>query len=92
MSVDGSGEILTALEVAKLLKISRAMIYRLRAEGRLPARFKLFEGERGWRWTKTDVDAFLRSTMIPELEPIKRTERSIPRFEPVKIAKKSPTA
>jgi excisionase family DNA binding protein len=64
MPVDG--DILTARDVAKLLKISRAMVYRLRSQGRCIPSYKLFDGERGWRWSRTDVEAYLRSVTVSE--------------------------
>jgi excisionase family DNA binding protein len=64
MFVDG--DILTAREVARLLRISRAMVYRLRSQGRFIPRYKLFDGERGWRWSRMDVEAYLRSVTVSE--------------------------
>lgn len=57
-------ELLTAIEVARRLKCSRAMIYRLKDEGLLPASHKIFHGERGWRWTVAAVEQFIKSTRM----------------------------
>ncbi len=61
-------EILTAKEVSKILKCSVAAVYRLREQGRLPSRFKLFEGRKGFRWTRMDVEAYLAERMLPRFE------------------------
>ena len=61
------GDILTVGEVSKLLKVGRATVYRLRSEGILPARFKFFDGERGWRWSREDVEAFIASRTVATL-------------------------
>jgi len=61
-------EIMTAKEVAITLKVSRSLVYKLRAEGSLPARYKILPGEKGWRWSAKDVHAFLRHRQI-RIEP-----------------------
>ena len=61
-------EILTAKEVSKILKCSVAAVYRLREQGCIPAKFKLFEGRKGFRWTRMDVEAYLAQKMLPRFE------------------------
>ena len=52
-------DLLTAQDVARMLKCSRAAVYRLHQRGQLIARWKLFDGERGWRWSLPDVEVYL---------------------------------
>jgi excisionase family DNA binding protein len=49
-------EVLTAKEVASLLKCSRWTVYKLRDAGKIPAPFFLFDGARGERWLKSDIE------------------------------------
>jgi len=54
-------ELLTALEVGRLLKCSRSQVYKLHSTGMLPSPVQLFPGSRGARWLKADViDYILR--------------------------------
>ncbi len=69
--MDG-GNILRPKEVAAILKISLPAVYRLRAMGQLPARYKFFEGEKGWRFDIEDVlqyvqrHTYTQETRTPE--------------------------
>ena len=89
--IQDAGEILTAAEVAALLKCSRAKVYQLHAEGALKATHKIFEGAKGWRWTREDVEQYLKTKQLPgshrhanvsQRQPRERT----PRFVPVKLS------
>ena len=40
------------------------MVYKLRKAGSLPAQLKLFDGEKGYRWTQQAVDAFIQSRIL----------------------------
>ena len=60
------GDILTAKDVARLMKISPAMVYRLHSEVKLLARYKVFDGKRGWRWNIHDVEAYLAAVQTCE--------------------------
>lgn len=62
-------EILTAREVAKLLKCSMSKVYELNIPGQLPASYKIFDGEKGLRWLLSDVKAYLYEHQLPEREP-----------------------
>jgi excisionase family DNA binding protein len=73
-------EVLTASEVAHVLKCSKSQIYRLRFDGKLLPRYKLFEGQKGWRWTRADVDAYLNRCSS---EPRERFDQAPP-FLPVR--------
>ena len=77
-------EILTAKDVARILKISLSMVYRLKAQGFLPATYKLFEGEKGFRWIKATVDQYLSRKMISryEYESLQELQQSA-KFVPV---------
>lgn len=76
-------ELLTAMEVARRLKCSRAMVYRLKDEGLLPPSHKIFRGDRGWRWTVAAVEEFIRNVRMtipedqenirPPFVPVRRT-------------------
>ncbi|MBI1175333.1 MAG: helix-turn-helix domain-containing protein [Sideroxydans sp.] len=54
--VDPEGEILTLDEVAAYLKAGKRTVYRLAAEGKLPA-FKLGGT---WRFSRADIDSWIR--------------------------------
>jgi excisionase family DNA binding protein len=54
------GEILTLDEVAAYLKAGRRTVYRLAAEGKLPA-FKLGGT---WRFRRSDLDAWIAAKLI----------------------------
>jgi excisionase family DNA binding protein len=70
--------VLTAGDVARILKCSKSKVYQLREEGDLRARFKLFEGEKGWRWTREDVERYLNARMDPYFERFDRIEEFVP--------------
>ncbi len=53
---DPEGEVLTLGEVAAYLKAGKRTVYRLAAEGRLPA-FKLGGT---WRFLRADIDNWIR--------------------------------
>lgn len=74
----GHDEILTALEVAKILKCSKSKVYELRANGDLRARFKIFEGEKGWRWTRQDVADYLDTRIDPYFVDFAATKPYVP--------------
>ena len=72
-------ELLTANEVARLLKCSRAQIYKLRSLGLPPRPVHIFPGVRGARWIRQDVLNFIR-------EIRQRTEEPAPRkFVPIRL-------
>ncbi len=48
-------ELLTAIEVGRLLKCSRSQVYKMRSAGLLPPPVQLFPGVRGTRWMRQDV-------------------------------------
>jgi excisionase family DNA binding protein len=76
-------ELLTAREVAELLKCSRSQIYALRRRGVLPAPLQLFPGERGTRWLKQDIVEFILAVR----GRLNETQHSAPRpFVPLKLA------
>jgi predicted DNA-binding transcriptional regulator AlpA len=62
--MEDPAEVLTAKEVAALLKCSRAQVYRLRLDGSLMPRYKIFKGEKGWRWARPDVAKYLHGCVI----------------------------
>jgi len=64
------GEVLTARDVAAILKCSRSKIYALQSRGELRPRFKIFDGEKGWRWHREDVQRFLSDHTMPGFEPV----------------------
>ena len=76
-TVDAREEILNAQEVARVLKCSRSMVYQLRDRGELQARYKLFEGERGWRWTRGDIQNYLDARTLPGFVPYDVPEKFV---------------
>jgi predicted DNA-binding transcriptional regulator AlpA len=58
------GEYLTMLEVAEILKCSRSQVYAMRRNGLLPPAIQLFDGERGWRWLRSDLFEWLRGRKL----------------------------
>jgi predicted DNA-binding transcriptional regulator AlpA len=77
-------EILSAKEVAKILKCSVSFVYQQRKSGGLAPRFKFGEGRKGWRWSRNDVDAFIKGHEIPgDSEDI-----SMPDFIPVDLTRR----
>jgi excisionase family DNA binding protein len=76
-------EILTAKEVASLLKCSVAMVYRLRESGELPESYKLFGGEKGFRWERAEVSRYLESKRTT----ISLTQLAPPGFRPIQRLK-----
>ena len=71
-------EILTAREVSRILKCSVAMVYRLREQGHLHAKFKLFDGGKGFRWTRMDVEAYVAEKMLRRFESDDNHEMFLP--------------
>jgi hypothetical protein len=57
-------ELLTAVEVGSMLKCSRSMVYKLQSQGNLLPRYKIFDGEKGWRWSRVDVLAFINRSFV----------------------------
>ncbi|MGL4557896.1 MAG: helix-turn-helix transcriptional regulator [Afipia sp.] len=55
--MSGPLQLLTDLEVANLLRISRPSLWRWCREGKFPTPIKI--GENSSRWRATDVDAWL---------------------------------
>ncbi len=51
-------QMLTPLEVADLLRVSRDTVYRLAAQGELPGR----KVARVWRFPREDVDRYMRQS------------------------------
>lgn len=77
-------EILSAKEVAQILKCSVSFVYQQRKRGGLAPRFKFGEGRKGWRWLRGDVDTFIKGHEIPGgLEDI-----SMPNFVPVDLTRR----
>ena len=59
-----SDEILTVVEVAVLLKVSRKTVYKMAVRGELPA-FKV----RGcWRFRRADIDEWISRQTAPKLK------------------------
>jgi excisionase family DNA binding protein len=63
--------VLTASEVAQMLGCSVASVYRLKDAGELPAAFKIFEGQKGWRWQREEVLRYLERKRLPRLTPVR---------------------
>jgi len=57
-------EILTAAEVAGVLKCSVKTVYKLKQQMQLPARFKFFSGNKGLRWSREDVESYFQRRRI----------------------------
>jgi predicted DNA-binding transcriptional regulator AlpA len=72
-------EVLTAVEVGRLLKCSRSQVYKLRRSGLLPPPIQLFPGERGARWLRQDVVEFILQARTLAAAPAPRP------FKPVDI-------
>ncbi len=53
-------EILTANEVAGILKCSVKTVYKLPKSVQLPTRYKLLEGDKGFRWSWDDIDFYMK--------------------------------
>lgn len=77
-------EILTAREVAHILKCSVSFVYRQRNNGGLAPRFKFGEGQKGWRWSRGDVDSFIKGHEIPGGVE----DMSMPDFIPVDLTRR----
>ena len=74
-------ELITAVEVARLLKCSRSQVYKMRSAGLLPRPIQIFPGERGTRWVRRDVVDFV-------LQARSSIEIPLPRpFVPVEVCK-----
>lgn len=73
-------EPLTAKEVGAILKLSRTKVFELHREGRLLARYKISPNNKGWRWDRQDVEAFLRESTLPAFR-----EEPAPPFDASKI-------
>jgi excisionase family DNA binding protein len=63
-----SGEILTLKQVADFLKVTERTIYRLAAERKIPA----FKVGGTWRFSRTDLDSWIRQQATPGLEGDKK--------------------
>ncbi len=83
LKVNRPDEILSAEEVAGLLKCSLSFVYRLRDGGKLAARYKIGDGQKGWRWKRADVESFITAHEIPGSVD----EISLPDFKPVLLTK-----
>lgn len=57
-------ELMTAYEVASLLKCSARHVYRLADNRALPPSHKIFDGPRGFRWTRSEVETYLRDRAV----------------------------
>jgi len=80
-------KLLTANEVAGILKCSVKTIDKLRLTMELPVRYKIFDGPKGLRWSREDVDAFIEKKEIIMRRVAEA--RDIPRrFIPVESAHK----
>jgi predicted DNA-binding transcriptional regulator AlpA len=82
--LEGKEELLSAKEVALLLKCSPSMIYRLAHEGLLVPRFKIFPSQKGWRWTRGDVQEYVNRNAVDVL-----AHEPTPLFQPVYVREKS---
>ena len=51
-------ELLTAKELARMLRLTTRSIYRLQKEGRIPASIKIAPGTR--RWVEKEIEDFVR--------------------------------
>lgn len=58
----GDDEFLTAAQVARMLKVSRATVFRLLASGRLPRGRKL---NRCRRWSRREIEAWMAKGCAP---------------------------
>ena len=76
-----SAELLTATDVAQLLRCSRSMIYKMHGRGLLPAPLQVFPGVRGARWVRQDIEEY-----VEHLRTVAAAENSSPRrFVPLDI-------
>lgn len=55
---DGRDELINARELAAILKVSRATLYRLKSARLLPQELRI--GQRGVRWLRSEVELWLR--------------------------------
>ena len=78
-------ELLTAREVGLLLKCSRAQVYKLRRECRLPLPLQVFPGDRGTRWLRSDIDGYIQARIYETRTMIGRP--SIRPFNPLDISR-----
>jgi len=64
-------ELLTAKEVAGILKCSVSRVYELHTKDKaLLPRYKLFGGKKkGWRWSHQDVLGYVSACTLPGFEP-----------------------
>jgi excisionase family DNA binding protein len=77
--------VLDARDVSDRLRCSRSTVYELRQSGELPAAFKLFPGERGWRWSLADVERFLEGKRVKEPPEQRPRREAAPKFVPVEV-------
>jgi predicted DNA-binding transcriptional regulator AlpA len=54
----GEGELINARQLATLLKLSRASLYRLKSARKLPRELRI--GRRGVRWLRSEIEWWLR--------------------------------
>jgi hypothetical protein len=95
IGMNGRPEILTAAEVARLLKVSRRTVYALHQRGLLIPSHQLpsattgtRRSREGFRWTMDDVESFLcRNRYRPSIVP--REETSLGDFIPVELPKRN---
>ena len=63
-------ELLTAAEIAWLLKCSRSQVYKMLHDGELrTCAVKLFGSSRGWRWRRHEVEAMIERHTIGKQIP-----------------------
>lgn len=95
IGMNGRSEILTAAEVARLLKVSRRTVYALHQRGMLIPSHQLpsattgtRRSREGFRWTMDDVESFLyRNRYRPSVAP--RDDTSLKDFVPVELPKRN---
>lgn len=88
--MDVRSEILTAADVAEMLRISRSQVYKMLHSGELrSSAIKLFDSSRGWRWRRRDIEALIDGHTIGNNThngPRKRySQKAAPLFSPEMI-------
>lgn len=69
--------LLNVSDVAARLRCSRSAVSKLRAEGKLPADFKPFDGAKGWRWKQSTIEEYLA---IHATDPLGKKQQPDPPF------------